>query len=139
MKALREQYTPWLPVRGLGKEVDVETVVDGPDGLTVKLIYAEAKTRMTLNFEQTIAFRSIDESFRVRKWNEFLLEKQELSAMYKVKKSNWAKWLKEEAAGFLSERSIVHYCIFTSEDCLDIVTDIPPTITCEKVILSNAW
>lgn len=45
-----------------------------------------------------------------------------------VENSSWLAWLKSEGGEVLDWEKVVSYAIFTSEDCLDIATEFPPTV-----------
>lgn len=82
-----------------------------------------------VEFDSYIAFRNIDESFRLRTWNDHTGFPGTYENLGVVENSKWCKWLVEESCGVLSFDTLTHYTIYTGMDCIDIVAQ-----HCEPVI-----
>lgn len=47
-----------------------------------------------------------------------------------VRESRWVAYLVEESGGGILERQkVMHYAIYTGDDCIDVAATIPPTVT----------
>jgi len=96
------------------------------DGLC--LVIGSESTReavATLTFVDFVAYRNINESFRNRTWRQL---NGEASGLVIVKGSSWLKWLSEESDGLLSADELVHYAIYTVDDCVDVAARVEPHI-----------
>lgn len=51
-----------------------------------------------------------------------------LPRLLTVENSTWVQWLVEEACGVIRAETLVHYAIYTPEDCVDFVTEFPLTV-----------
>jgi hypothetical protein len=122
-----QHHRPWKPLDGVPERLYLEAVHDDCEGLRF-LLRGEDTTSPTLRlvFESPVAYRNINESYRVRTWAA-VSDMRALPSLLKVENSNWARWLVEEAGGVLRVDALVHYAIYTPEDCIDIVTEFPPT------------
>lgn len=117
-----ETYDAWQPIEGLPKELFVEAVHDDWEGTRVLLRPNDPTGSMIrIKFESAIGYRNINESFRLR-------TKRPSSIFVTVKDSEWMTWLIAEAGGALDRAQLTHYAIYTSEDCIDVVTEFPPIV-----------
>ena len=71
-----------------------------------------------------VAYRSSDESYRLRTW-------QGKSSLHGgtfsiVENSPFTAELRREASGILDDRQLVHHAIYTTTDCVDVVSSEPP-------------
>lgn len=81
---------------------------------------------LRLVFESPVAYRNINESYRLKTWA--ILDMKALPSLLTVENSTWVQWLVEEAYGVIRAETLVHYAIYTPEDCVDVVTEFPPTV-----------
>ena len=79
----------------------------------------------TLTFESPVAYRIINESYRLRTWNR--LGEGDRASLQRVDDSEWIAWLRQEAWGVLDGKLLHHYAIFTDEDCIEFVTEFAPS------------
>jgi hypothetical protein len=105
----------------------VTAICDGDEGLAITL--ADGKSRRPvakLVFQDFLAYRSISESFRLKTWAR--AGDREGGSLMRVQNSMWVKWLQEESQGVLEEFEVVHYAIYTNDDCIDVVSRTPPLV-----------
>ena len=123
-----EMYTRWQPHRKLNSQPIVERIFDDDTGLNVLLkLVDERESQLLLRFESSVAYRNINESYRLRTWNRINSERWD-GGCYILENSKFVAWLKKEAGGILDDISLIHYCIFTDEDCIDVVTEFQPVV-----------
>jgi hypothetical protein len=65
-------------------------------------------------------------SFRLRTWGE--LDMAQLPSLLTVEDSCWIEWFRTEAAGAFDPVKVIHYAVFTPEDCIEIVSEFPPLV-----------
>jgi hypothetical protein len=122
-----QQFQTWKPIDGVPARLYLEALHDDYGGLRF-LLQGEDRTGPVLRliFESPIGYRNINESYRSRTWAS-VPEMKGLSTLLIVENSEWVRWLVEEAGGILRAEALTHYAIYTPEDCVDIVTEFPPT------------
>lgn len=122
-----QSFKVWKPIDGTPPRLYLEAVHDDYEGLRF-LLQGEGRSGPTLRltFESPIGYRSINESYRSRTWGS-ISDMKSLSTLLIVANSEWVQWLVQEAGGVLRVEALTHYAIYTPEDCVDIVTEFPPT------------
>ncbi len=121
-----QKYRAWNVV---GDEIPAHVVVedlrDEHDGLVIQLRAEDGTVGLKVSFDQVVAYRNIDESYRHRTWRS---ENWPKASMLVVENSHWVEWLRAESDGVLDEIELKHFAIFTSDDCIDIVTKAEPKL-----------
>jgi hypothetical protein len=126
-----EKYERWKSFEGISRPLYCESVTDDFDGFRVTLAVRElCERRLTIRVAGLIAYRNVNESYRLRTLARTILED---GPLYTVQSSRFVKWLVEESEGVLSASRVVHYAIFTAEDCIDIVADSEPSVSWHDV------
>jgi len=126
MESNEQRYEIWKPISSIGSAPLVECILDGENGLIISLDF-EKDDGHQLVFESTVAYRNINESYRDRTWMNW--DKVKASgSFFTVRNSHWIDWLKTESNGVLDQVQLTHYCIFTEEDCVEIVTEFGPEV-----------
>lgn len=123
-----QEYRAWNPIEGIPHDLWVEAIHDDVEGLRF-LLRGKDPTSPTLRlvFESVIGYRNINESFRIRTWAS-VSDIKSLPSLMTVENSKWLRWLVEEAGGVLRPELLIHYAIYTPEDCVDVITQFPPTV-----------
>ena len=122
----RQTLRPWLPIPGVPRRLYLQSMHDDGDELTILLRPESTESILRIVYEAPIAYRSINETYRLRTWN--MADMQALPTLLIIERSTWIKWLIEEAVGILDGRALVHYALYTPDDCIDVVADIAPTV-----------
>lgn len=128
MKADDEIIRTWSPVAGISDRLYCMSVSDGSSGLRIVLGGPEhGRKRMQILFENPIAYRNIEETYRNRTWLRIHGAAPNLAI---IENSEWASWLDQESGGLISEtRSpLLHYAIYTDQDCIDVATYLEPIV-----------
>lgn len=126
-----QTFVNWRPHSGIPWRLEVLGIQDENDGLV--LVLADEATRrpsVKLSFEDFVAYRNVNESWRSRTWGAH--DMRSCSSLLIVEGSHWLEWLREESGGVLSEIALTHYAIYTGDDCVDVASRRPPIV----VILS---
>ena len=124
-----ERIEEWITPLPRQVWVQISDLHDGPDGLDIEVAYGPGEeTRALVRFERWVAYTNVDESYRLRTWARHDLKA--LGSMLIVRESRWLAYLVEESGGGIFEpQKVIHYAIYTGDDCIDVAAMIPPTIT----------
>lgn len=88
--------------------------------------YADITNKIRVVFDWIYSFRVVDEGDLLKMQDE--LGGQMLKGIYTVEGSHYLKWFNEQSANVHEGDSIVHYLIVTSEDVIDVLSSVGPTI-----------
>jgi hypothetical protein len=122
-----ETFERWQPEEAIPLRVEITAIRDEDEGLTVVLASEETRESVVkLLFQNVVAYRNINESFRIRTWqSQNMIGSSSLAI---VEGSSWLRWLREESGGVLEEFSLTHYAIYTNDDCLDVAATAAPLV-----------
>lgn len=120
-------YQKWIPIHSIPERLFCEAIHDDYEGFRI-LLRGEAlhSPMLRISFESVLAYRNIDEGSLLKTLN--LLKDCEPSSFYLVQNSTWLVWFHEESYGMYEDRHIVHYAIFTSHDCIDVLSEYEPVV-----------
>lgn len=125
-EAWSDGFTVWMPLEGAVGGFNCVTLRDDDDGLEIVLRpHSNHREVLRLLFESVVAYRNINESYRLRTWSRAKLPLG--SSLLRTTCSGWIQWLREESGGVLDDVALTHYAIFTDEDCIDVATEFAPT------------
>jgi len=121
-----QRFRHWVPGRNVPSRMFVESLKDDSEGLHV-LLRGEGEGAPTLHllFEAVVAYRSINESYRLATWRS-IESQRPLTTLLIVENSRWVDWLVRESGGVLQAEQLTHFAIYSLEDCIDIVTEFEP-------------
>ncbi len=111
--------------------------VQNSDG--TKVVLDDEKTVVEIFFDGIPSLvRSAAEGIRMRTWSEVQLKYQnkfffQNNFFYQVQNSYLSKWAREESCNFYEEEQLIHYCIVTSEEVIDILAAFKPTVKILKI------
>lgn len=115
----------------------VTCLIQNADG--TKVVLDDEKTVVEISFDGIPSLvRSATEGIRMRTWSEVQLKYQnkfffQNSFFYQVQNSKLSKWAREESCNFYEEEQLMHYCIVTSEEVIDILAGFKPTVKISKL------
>lgn len=120
---------PWIiPIVGSDHAFFVDSIHDDDEGFRIILVENQISERkLKITFSSTISYRNTDESFLLKIWNDVdqnLLGK----IFYTISDSEYIDFFNQMTFGLYKEWKVVHYAIYTLQDCLDILSDQPPKI-----------
>ncbi len=87
-------------------------------------------------FKKIVAYRVLDESYLLEYWNNLSKEVRNIT-FCKVENSSFLKDIEFLSNDFFVDggsEMIEHFAIFTSNDCVEIISDISPLIIIEDAI-----
>jgi hypothetical protein len=123
-----EKFKAWRPTEDVPRRLTVIGLKDEDEGLEIYLRPGVADKRtLRIRFRDVIAYRCIDESFRMETWTA--IEAPGSLNLLEIANSHWIAWLEKESGGVLEEFDLTHYAIFTDDDCIDVVVRSPPEAT----------
>ena len=119
-------YKPWVPISGLQFPMYVEGIYDDYEGFRI-LLRGEQSTSQTLrvSFKTKLSYRVSDESYLLATWDS--IEKDALGKIfYVVENSVYIGSFNTMSRQIYADWPIAHYAIYTTADCLDILTTTKP-------------
>ena len=122
-----EVYSSWKPLPDVPGRIYCEAVHHDYEHFRVLLKGDETTSRtFRILFEVIVAYRNINESYRLRTWER--VHGENMVGLFTVENSKWVEWLREESSGVLNDVQLTHYAIFTPEDCIEIVSEFAPEV-----------
>ncbi len=132
---MEEQWIKWEPISGLKGNYNINLVLNDPK--TFKIIlsdYDNPKSQVIITFEESVAsYRDTDETYRYKlicdlgeKYGkEFYIN----WGLFKVKNSNYIKWLSEQSYGISDHFECNHHFAILGVNCvLDIIASYEPKV-----------
>jgi hypothetical protein len=123
----KNSFEKWEPISELPNEMYLEGLHNDYEGfrLLLKGIGDQAKM-LRVTFSPVLAYRGIDEGDLISydrfdeddtlgRWGFFI-----------VASSNYLEWFRQTSQGVRENEDIVHYAIYTPNDCLDILCAYSP-------------
>lgn len=118
-------FNVWEPVSGTAKKMILKKLTDDNNGLTLWLKSISDERLLCVQFDAHIAYRNIDESYRSR---TFDATGGFQYSLYRVENSKWLDWLHIESQHYYKNVEYIHYAIFTSADCIDVLSEFAPEV-----------
>lgn len=121
------EHKIWVPNIGIQKNLDVEALYDDYEGFRI-LLRGEDRTQpmLRIKFDAHLAYRNADEGDRWRTISEVAELKQ--SSLFIVENSSWAQWFCEECSGVRKQSEMIHYAIYATNDCIDVLAADDPIV-----------
>ena len=133
-----EQWIRWVPLENLASKYYVEDISDSFHGFKVILVEAHNKEKnkekkIEIFFKDSIwAYRNTYESFRIETL-AFLKENYGTKfygewTFFKVINSTYLTWLSVESGTVTNDLNLIHFCIYSTEEVVDIVAGYEPIV-----------
>lgn len=114
------------------KNTFVEKFFDDYDGKTILLKGKnESSPTIKVFFEDAISYRNTDESFLIKIWNDTPSEILG-HTFYIINHSTFIDSFHELTYGLYKNWEITHYAFYTNQDCIDVLSHFPPSISIVK-------
>lgn len=129
---MEENWIKWNPLNLPEGEYVVTKFLQNIDGTEITL--TDDANKISILFDGNILLaRTSDEGIRMRTWapvqqkydNKYFFRNWFL---YKVENSKLAKWAEEESCGFYVSEKILHFCVVTGEDIIDVLSTFEPNL-----------
>lgn len=127
IKMKKDQYKKWIPLEKIPSRLHCEGLHDDYEGFRILLKGDDPNSSMLrITFNAVLVYRNIDEG-------DLLLTIQTRpdlghSALFTVENSTWLEWFHGESCEIHERETIVHYAIYTSNDCIDVLSAFEPTV-----------
>ena len=120
-----QTFNVWEPVSGATGKMLLKKLIDDGNGLTLLLKSIFEEKFLCIQFDAHAAYRNMDESFRSR---TFDVTGGFQFSLYQVKNSEWLEWFHIESQNYYKSVDYIHYSIFTSADCVDVLSEFAPEV-----------
>ncbi len=132
-KSKNEKYIRWEPIKKLPLHFICEEIHDHEDGVCIILKEQSAPgsdtnittKRLKITFDCLISYQNIDESYRLKTFDE---QKDRVGSLFTVENSNWINWVNLESYGIYKDSNMIHYSFFTLNECIDVISEFEPAI-----------
>lgn len=125
----KDQYIKWEPIQNIPLGLYLKALHHDNKGFRILLKDAESSRILRITFELPLAYRNLDEGSLLMTLAK--LRKQvvlTVSAMYIVNNSTWVEWFHYESCGIYKDRNVIHYAIYTQDDCIDAISELKPKV-----------
>jgi hypothetical protein len=123
-----QEFIAWEPLSDIERVLYVEAIHDDTEGFRILLRGTQPTSPvLRIHFESYVAYRNVNESYRNRTWQDESLTR-DLPSLLKVCHSKWARWASQEASGAVGPEEMIHYAIYTPEDCVDVLALSEPVV-----------
>jgi hypothetical protein len=138
MCAAIERFVKWEPISGLPRNLDTPSLLsDYEKGFQLTLAEPHAEGRVfTIVFEKPLAFRSANESYRLKLIE--LLGTELPWPTFKVENSEWLKWFHDQTLGIYCDWQVEHF-LFVGEDIVEVLSNREPTCVEVKRTSTFGW
>lgn len=124
-KSKKQVFERWVPCQRILDVMYLHDVRIDAEAIQVTLETKEPGLgKAILRFEHSLCYRMIDEGDYLLTMNGF----QGGWSFFIVKHSSFRAWFDEESCGARVGEDMVHYAIYTPNECMDILALRPPEI-----------
>lgn len=131
---MQEKWTRWEPSANLSKKYYSKAITDiADDGFRIQLFDRDGK-KVLVSFPISVeAYRSTDDSF-VYDTLDFLDKNYGTEfyaewTFFKIENSEYLKWMKKQSGEMFECYQLQHFCIFTINCMIDVITNYEPKVT----------
>jgi len=126
---MKEDLTIWKPQGNVYDNLYVNSIEDAKEGLTIILEQENPNDScIKIRFNSYFSYRNTNESFLLDKWHYYDRNLLSQSCLFVVENSDYISWIKKSALSIHDDLKVIHYAIFTDEDCLEILTNEEPSV-----------
>ncbi len=122
---MKEIKRKWEPIANLTHNYGVEYLLDNKNGLEILLFDRWTEDILKVTFEGHLLYRNINDSYYLN-GPDFLPDNEESEEpweFYIIENSEFKKWFKmQDAANLCDPKEIIHYAIYTTDDCIDVLS-----------------
>ena len=116
---------PWISIEDLPKDIYVEAVYDDFEGFRVLLRGTAIDAKMLrISCNDNIYYRNTDESYLLKIWGS-MPKDIEPSLIYTIENSTFVEYFHEMSEGCYATWKITNYAIYSTNDCIDILSVEP--------------
>lgn len=121
-----EVYKLWNPLENIPAPLYLEAMHDDCEGVRFLLRDGSEDGRvLRIVFDSPLGYRNVGESYRLKTWEENESFEGHSSLLI-VEGSDFLEWFHDKSYNMQTDLPIVHYAIFTPDDCIDVLsTNVP--------------
>lgn len=113
-------------------EMSIESLIDDNQGLKViAKSYPNKERTIKITFQDYLTYRNTNESYLLKLWSNIPDEMLGFT-FYKIDNSSYIKYFHEMSLGVYIDWEIIHYGIYTGQDCIDILATQEPSVVIEE-------
>jgi len=121
-------FRKWKPVSDVPEEMYLEGLYNDYEGFRLLLRGHGDQARMLrIAFDAVLAYRGIDEGDLISYPRNDEDEGLGRWGFFIVSSSSFLQWFCQTSQNIHPPKDTVHYAIYTSEDCIDILSACPPS------------
>jgi len=122
-------FKKWEPISELPTEVYLEGLHHDYEGFRLLLKGSGSHGKMLrITFDPALLYRNLDEGDYLYDEADYSqLETKEWS-FFIIEKSDFLDWFQQVSQGIHRSQHIIHYAIYTPNDCVDILSAYPPKV-----------
>lgn len=118
----------WRPVEDVSVPMFIEGIHDDYEGFRILMRGENPASKMLrICFEAHLSYRITDESFLLKIWHS--TAKEILGKIfYTVEQSTYVDFFNEQTDYRYVDWPVKHYAIYTTTDCIDVLSTDPPVV-----------
>lgn len=121
------RFIRWIPVDDLKERTYLKALYDDNEGLRLLLMEEGGGRVLEVSFDYRISYSNSDEGDLLKTLNT--IAKEDLGWPFlKVQDSDFIKRYLDQRYEEKSHMNIVHYGIYTENDCVDVLSAVEPTV-----------
>lgn len=120
-------FRKWEPIIDLPNSLFSTRLYDDHEGFRVLLETESDDKFLKISFDEVLSYRSTDEGNLVRIFQES--DGLEKWCLYIVSDSDFLENFHYNSCGVHKDKEIIHFAIYTLNDCLDVLSTSEPQVT----------
>ena len=117
------EYESWFPLKGVNGNFYLEELRDDSKVLKILLKNDETDDLLHISFDAALTYRNIDEGYLLKSL-EYIK-----GGFFKMVVSDYLTWFHDEGHGIMrDDDEVVHYAIYTPNDCIDVISQAKPRV-----------
>ena len=118
-------YEEWHPVEGIPDTLHLHSLSDDLEKICIELkCEDETKPHLRLTFREPMLYRNIYKKYRLTIWEA--TPALEEHTLFIINNSDTLEYLHQINNNVYKDKDFVHYAIYTSHDCIDVITENEP-------------
>jgi len=124
---MKDNIIKWEAGFEIPSNSEVLKIIDDTEGLKILLKELDSKRVFQIFFSDSLAYRNMNESYLLKIWSS--IDDNILgNILYKIENSSYIDYFNDMSLGLYSSWEIKHYAIHTGQDCIDVLTTVPPVV-----------
>lgn len=112
----------WDEINGLEERFYLESLHDDYEGLRLIFKNENNERVLCIRFDSVLSYRNVDEGDLLKSSNSVK------GGFHKIDSSQYLRWFHEESYDRWKDKKVIHYAIYTPDDCVDILSIEPPKV-----------